>query len=290
MLPAALGDALIAIALYVLLKKLDKGNLALPAATIYALNPISIYEIRLAHWDGLTVLGMLAGLQALAAGRTKVSGALSGLGALLKQFPLVLLPIAALKERNLRTIAWMTAVASVIVVAGFSPFLIACPEKLIASISSHPLWNGEAPGGVGVGTVQQLFEKLGVPQPKVVWASVFFLLLGYPALKANEKTYFHFTGLVMVVLAYFTYATHRQLVVWALPFMIVFSLERRAFFPLVLVALGYAIRVAKPDRYFGIVHLVAGGWYYVALNSALAASSASPRRPVAPRSDMPART
>ena len=62
----------------------------------------------------------------------------------------------------------------------------------------------------------------------------------------------------MVVLAYFTYATHRQLVVWALPFMIVFSLERKSYFPLVLVALGYAIRVAKPDWYFGIVHLAAG--------------------------------
>ena len=116
-------------------EKIGKGNLALPAAAIYALNPISIYEVRLAHWDGLTALGMLAGLYALAAGRTKVSGVLSGLGALLKQFPLVLLPIAALKERNFRTIAWMTAVASVIVVAGF----VAVSARLSRKTGREPL-------------------------------------------------------------------------------------------------------------------------------------------------------
>jgi uncharacterized membrane protein len=289
-LPAAIGDALIAIALFLLLKRLGKERIAVPAAVIYALNPISIYEIRLAHWDGLTTLALLASLYALASGKLERSGVLIGLGALLKQFPLALLPIAALKQRDVRAIARMTALSALVVAIGFSPFLLACPTRVLESLSSHPLWNGNAPSGVGIGTIRQLFEQLGVPQPKLVWALAFSVLLGLPALKANEKTYFVFTSLVMVVLAYFTYATHRQLVVWALPFMIVASLERRAFFPLVLVAAGYAVRLVKPDWYFGLIHLVAGGWYYVALSGALAASSAAPRRSASPPRDAPART
>src|SRR5262245_21589783 len=256
MLPAALGDALIPIVLFVLLRKLEKEKLGFPAAAIYALNPISIYEVRLAHWDGLTTCAVLLGLYALIAGAGARSGAIAGVGALLKQFPLALVPIAAFSRRKPKTLLLMAGTAAGVTALGLLPFLLECPETLVRSLASHPLWNGSAPQGVGVGTVQQVFAELGVPQAKLVWAFGFSLLLIAGTLRANPSNVFYFTGLVMVVLAYFTYATHRQLVVWALPFMIVVALEMKAPWPLVLVGAGYAIRLLKPAWYLGFVHLL----------------------------------
>jgi hypothetical protein len=143
------------------------------------------------------------------------------------------------------------------------------------------LWQGEAPSGVGVGTVKQVFEKLGVPQPVLVWFVMFLVLLGFVAVRAKRSSYVELTGMVMVVLAYFTYATHRQLVVWALPFMIVFSLQRKAFWPLALVVAGYFIRLLKPAWYFGFVHLFAGAWYLVLMTRAVSRTSSSSPPPVA---------
>jgi 4-amino-4-deoxy-L-arabinose transferase-like glycosyltransferase len=263
--PAALGDAAIALALFALVRRFGDEKLGFAAAVLYALNPISIYEIRLAHWDGLTTFVLLASVYALGSARLKTSGVLVGIGALLKQFPLALLPLAALKERNLRKAVTTSALAGVVLAAGFLPFLLACPAKLVQNLTSHPLWQGSAPSGVGVGTVQQVFEKLGVPQPRVVWLVGFLALLGFAALRSKRLTLFELTGVVLVVLAYFTYATHRQLVVWALPFMIVFSLERKTYIPLALAFAGYAIRLFKPAWYFGFVHLFAGAWFYAAM-------------------------
>jgi len=271
---------LVSIVLFSLLRRFGREHLGFAAAALYAFNPISVYEIRLAHWDGLTVLTVLLGLSALTAGGALKAGAAVGLGALLKQFPLALLPIAALKERNARKLVTTTLGAGAIVTLGFLPFLLGCPKTMLESLASHPLWNGEAPRGVGVGTVQQVFSELGVPHPKLVWFAGFFALLAPAVLRARRSSHFELTGLVLVVFAYFTYATHRQLVVWALPFLIVFSLERRTFWPLALVVLGYAIRVVKPPWYFGLVHLFAGAWYYAAMIDA--GSRSFRRRPALP--------
>lgn len=286
-LPAAIGDASIALVLFLLLRRSGKQELGFAAAALYALNPVSIYEIRLAHWDGLTALSVLLGLLALSEGRSTIAGTVVGLGALLKQFPLVLLPLAVLKERRLRKILPTCALAGAVVAVGFLPFLLACPDEVLASLSSHPLWNGEAPRGVGVGTVSQVLGELGVPHPELVWFLGFFTLLGFAVLRANRASLFELTGIVMVVLAYFTYATHRQLVVWALPFMIVFSVERKAPWPLVLVLVGYAIRLVKPAWYLGILHLAAGAWYYAAMIDALATRGVPVLGRLATRRDAP---
>ena len=58
--------------------------------------------------------------------------------------------------------------------------------------------------------------------------------------------------------------THRQLIVWALPFFITITLDRIAYIPFLLICVGYAIRIIKPDWYFGLIHLGVGVWYYVA--------------------------
>lgn len=69
----------------------------------------------------------------------------------------------------------------------------------------------------------------------------------------------------MVTLAFFTFVTHRQLLVWCMPFVILITLDRKAFIPFALLFVGYAIRIIKPDWYFGFIHLGVGVWYYQAL-------------------------
>lgn len=118
----------------------------------------------------------------------------------------------------------------------------------------------------------------------------FGALLGLVVPHANRASLFELTGIVMVVLAYVSYSTHRQLVVWALPFMIVFSVERKVPSPLVFVFVGYAIRLVKPAWYLGLVHLAAGAWYYAAMIDAIAAKRAPLSRRLATRGDAPART
>ena len=130
---------------------------------------------------------MLLGLYALAAGSSAKSGVLAGVGALLKQFPLALVGIAALAHRKLRASLSMAGAAGGVAALGVLPFLVACPERLLQSLASHPLWNGSAPRGVGVGTLRQVLTELGVPQPKLVWALAFSLLLVIGAARARPR-------------------------------------------------------------------------------------------------------
>ena len=81
----------------------------------------------------------------------------------------------------------------------------------------------------------------------------------------------------MVVMAFFTYTTHRQLIVWALPLMTIYSVDKKQYWPLLIVLIGYLIRIIKPDWYFGLVHLGIGGWYYWQFFKSLIAAR---RRPI----------
>ena len=101
-----------------------------------------------------------------------------------------------------------------------------------------------------------------MPFPKLIWFVIFISLIGIPAFKSNKNNYFYYTGLLMITLAYFTYVTHRQLIVWALPFMTILCVEKKTHWALGVVILGYVIRILKPDWYFGLIHLGIGGWFY----------------------------
>ena len=261
-LPLAVGDALIVFAIYFLLKKFDKLTIAPSAALFYALNPIALIEVSLAHWDGFTTFFFLVGLIYLHDHKTVKSGVFVGLGVLLKQFPLALVFISFGRDKSVKKAIILGSITLAIVAVGFLPFLIKCPETFITNLSGHPLWKGAASTGVGIGTLKDLFEHLQIPQAKIVWLVIFSGLLILPMLKANTKNYFYFAGIVMVTLAWFTYVTHRQLLIWVMPFLLTFSLEKKNYWPLLLVAIGYAIRIIKPEWYFGLFYLVLGGWYY----------------------------
>jgi len=184
------------------------------------------------------------------------------MGVLLKQFPLAIVYISFAKDRNFLKTLLLGSIAVGIVLLGFSPFLMKCPETFLTNLSGHPLWKGAASSGVGLGTVKDIFENLGIPQAKIVWLALFIPLLGVPFFKANRENNFYFTGLVMTTLAWFTYVTHRQLLIWVMPFLIVHAVEKKNYWPLGLVAVGYAMRIIKPEWYFGFFYLGLGVWYY----------------------------
>ncbi len=262
-LPLAIGDALVPVVLFLLLQKLDRKDLAFAASTIYAFNPMAILEVGIAHWDGFTTFFFLLSFMLLHERKTAWSGVAAGFGVLLKQFPLAIVLISFARDKNFKNAFILGIVTVGVVLSGFLPFLIKCPTGFFEGLAAHPLWEGVASAEVGIGTLKDVFQNLGVPSPKIVWLVIFILLIGIPFFMTNERNYFYYAGLVMVTLAYFTFVTHRQLIIWAMPFLIVFTLEKKAYVPFVIVFVGYAIRIIKPDWYFGLIHLGVGIWYYV---------------------------
>ena len=262
-LPLGLADAMVPIVLFLLISKLKEEKLALSCAAFYALNPITILEVGISHWDGFTVLFMLLGLLAMEKNQPIKVGVWTGLGFALKQFPLGLFPVFLLKTRSIKQTFIMGVGAALVIALFFLPFLLNCPTSLVDNLLNHPLWKGSA--SIGTGTLKNVFEHIGLPFPKMVWGVLFAALLILPSLHASKKNYLYYTGILMVTLAFFTYVTHRQLLVWCMPFIILLTLERKAYIPFIMLFVGYAIRIIKPDWYFGLVHLGVGVWYYVAL-------------------------
>lgn len=264
-LPLALGDAFVPVVIYLLFCRVKDAKFAFKLSAIYALNPISLIEVGISHWDGFTLMFFMLGLLAMEKKENVKVGLWTGLGFLLKQFPLGLLPVFLLKTKSIKSTFIVGLVTAAVILGAFVPFILHCPETFVDNLLSHPLWKGAASEEVGIGTLKNVFDHLNVPQPKLVWGALFLFLLGFPSLKASHKNYIYYAGILMVTLAFFTFVTHRQLLVWCMPFIILITLERKAYIPFVLFFVGYAIRIAKPDWYFGLLHLGVGVWYYIAL-------------------------
>lgn len=264
-LPLGLGDALVPIAIFVLFGKIANEKLAFASSAIYALNPISFVEVGISHWDGLTLLFMLLGLIAMEKDKPLKVGLWTGLGFLLKQFPLGLFPVFLLKTRSIKLTFLMGIAALATILVMFLPFILNCPTTFFENLLNHPLWAGTASEEVGIGTIKNVFDHIGMPYPKIMWGITFLSLLGLPSLKANKNNYVYYAGILMVTLAFFTFVTHRQLLVWCMPFVILITLQKKAYIPFVLLFVGYAIRIIKPEWYFGFIHLGVGVWYYIAL-------------------------
>ena len=261
-LPLGLGDAVVPLVIFILFRRAFGDKMGYRASAFYALNPIACLEVGLSHWDGFTLLFFLLGLLSIDRDQPFKAGIWVGFGFALKQFPLALFPVFLLKSKNI----WLTIIMGLgtllVVLLFFLPFLLNCPETLIDNLLNHPIWKGKA--SLGVGTLKSLFENLGIPNAKVVWFILFLLLLGVPSFFVSKKNYLYYAGIVVITLAFFTFVTHRQLLIWCMPFLILLTLERKAYYMFVLLIVAYAIRVIKPDWYFGLLYLGVGVWYYVA--------------------------
>lgn len=263
-LPLAIGDALIVLVIFVLLVKVRKEEISYKTSLFYAISPIAITEVAISHWDGFTSMFLLLALISIADGKIKMAGVWTGLGALLKQFPVVIILIYFLKEKKFGSTIILSIIAGSIVLLAFAPFIANCVTTFIDGLLGHPLWIGAASEKVGIGTIKNVFEHIGMPYPKVVWAILFVTLLVLPSIKTNKNNYLYFAGILLTTLAFFTFATHRQLVIWCLPFLIMFLVEKKNYIPMYILIVGYAIRIIKPDWYFGLIFLGVGVWYYVA--------------------------
>jgi len=275
-LPLGIGDALVPVALYLLFVRIKDQNFAFKLSAIYALNPISLIEVAISHWDGFTLLFLILGLLAMDKKQNLKVGLWTGLGFLLKQFPLGLLPVFLFKTKKLGASIIVGIVTLLVIVGVFLPFIWHCPETFVENLLSHPLWQGASSEEVGIGTLKNVFDHLSVPYSKIVWGVIFLALLVVPSIKANNKNYIYYAGILMVTLAFFTFVTHRQLLIWCMPFVVLITLERKAYIPFVLLFVGYAIRIIKPDWYFGFIHLGVGVWYYWALFQKMLSINADP--------------
>lgn len=241
-LPPGLGGGLVPLGIFALFRE----SIAATAAMIYAVNPIALIEAGIAHWTGFTTFFLLLSLLFLHEDKLFKSGLAAGFGVLLKRFPLVIVLFSFVSNWNFKK-AFIPGVITVGVVAlGFLPFVLKCPETFVQNLPGHPLWKGAASTKMAIGTVKDLFEQISLPGAKMIWLSLFILMIGLPAFKVKEHNYIYYAGLVMVTLAWFTFGTHQQLLVWSMPFVILLTLERKQYIP------------------FGLTHLSGGGYYYAA--------------------------
>ena len=188
-LPLGLGDALVPLAIYALLRKFGKESIAGTAAILYALNPIALIEVGIAHWDGFTTFFLLLSLIYLHQDKLFKSGLAAGFGVLLKQFPLAIVLFSFVRNWNFKKAFILGVITVGVVVIGFLPFILKCPETFVQNLLGHPLWKGAASTKVGIGTMKDLFEQLAIPQGKIVWLFLFVALIGIPAIKVKEHNY-----------------------------------------------------------------------------------------------------
>lgn len=263
--PMVLFDSLVPLGIVMLMRSLHQVRIGIWASVIYALNPISIYEIGLSHWDGMASFFVIAGLAAIINDRMERTGFLAGLGFTIKQFPLVILLFGTLYTRNIKKIGRMILFSAVITAIIIGPFLVLCPIDFLDGILGHSVHSGTGSQKVLVGTVAGVFENIGVPYGKPIWAVLFTVALIVPMFRVKPHNIVSFAGLTFVMLSIFFYVTHRQMIVWLLPFVFILVAKdwRISLVPALLLGLGYLIRVIKPDWYWGIVILISGVWFYI---------------------------
>ena len=263
-LPMTIADSLVPFAIYLLLKSMNQERIGQWASMIYAINPISIYEIALSHWDGMAVLFALLGLTAIIKNKMEVAGVFAAIGFMVKQFPLAIILVGILHTKNLKRSLRMIISSVFVILLILGPFLIICPTDFINGIFSHKVYLGTEGEGIIVGSVASIFQYLPEPWGRVLWGILFGLALLIPMLKVRQENILQFTGLLFVLLSIFVYVTHRQMIVWCLPFLFILLVQKwdRAWIPVLLLGIGYWIRLIKPPFYFGIIVLIAGIWLY----------------------------
>lgn len=261
-LPLAFGDMLVPVVIFVLFKSLFNDRIAFLSSAWYALNPIAILEVGISHWDGFTLAFFLFGLLSISKEKTFQAGIFAGIGFVLKQFPLGLFPVLLFKTKNIKKTVVMGVGTLAVVALFFSPFLWNCAETFFSNLFGHPLWKGKT--SLGIGTMKSLLENLSIPNAKIVGYVIFISLLALPSFFVTKNNYAYYAGILMLTLTFFTFVTHRQLVIWSMPFIILITLNRKAYITFMLLLIGYAIRIIKPEWYFGVVYIGVGVWYYIA--------------------------
>ena len=263
--PMVVFDSLVPLGIVILMRSLKQVKVGIWASAIYALNPISIYEIGLSHWDGIATFFVLIGLAAIINGKMERAGLYAGLGFTIKQFPLSLLLFGALYTRKISKTLRMTIISAVVILAILATFLIICPEEFFNGVFNHPVHQGTGSDEVLIGTVSGMFNKIGLESGKLIWGLLFGLALLVPMLKVSPERILPFCGLTFVMLSIFFYVTHRQMIVWLLPFVFILLVTRWrvALIPTIFLAFGYLIRVTKPHWAWGFLVLIAGVWFYI---------------------------
>lgn len=263
--PMVLFDSLVPLAILLLMKSIRQLKIGIWASMLYAINPISIIEISHSHWDGMATFFVLIGLTAIINNQVNRAGAYAGLGFTIKQFPLLILLFGALYTRNMKKILRMIVFAVLVTVFVLGIFLILCPNEFITGIFHNPIHKGGGSKNIIVGTVASVFDNLGVPNGKIVWGILFALAFLVPMWKVRPETILPFAGLTFVLLSIFVYVTHRHMLIWLLPFVLILLIKnwRAALAPIILLGYGYWIRLVKPDWYWGLPLLFAGIWLYI---------------------------
>lgn len=116
---------------------------------LYALSPFPVVEIvNNGHVDGLAALFLVAALLVAARRRPGWAGVLVGAAALVKLYPVLLVvALAAVGARRLRSLAWAAAAATAVIVAGYLPHVLAVGARVVGYLPGYLRDEDYAQGG-----------------------------------------------------------------------------------------------------------------------------------------------
>ncbi len=136
-------DIVVALLMYLVLRRVVREWVAALAASVYYLHPMVVYISGIYGMFDQIALAPFIASAAIASRHPKVSGALSAVAALTKQT--LVPPIAALFTwlgREPKKVGWFLAGAALAAYVIIAPFAIGCPESIGALVTA-PLKSGE---------------------------------------------------------------------------------------------------------------------------------------------------
>lgn len=227
-LPYLFFDALTGWIIYVLLR--HDPSAARAGFALWWLNPISLFvSYVFGQLDILPTAAAVGGVVAAVRGRALAGGILHGAGALLKSYPLLLLPLLAFSrgERPWRRVALAGGIVTL--AAGLLPFL------------SDPTFRGQilfAPTNLSLFNLS--FGPDGAHSRTIVFIAAytaFFLWYAFGGGSARISLV-HASFLLLAGL-FFSIDFHPQWFLWIVPFLVLVAAEKRQAFLLKYAALAF---------------------------------------------------
>ncbi|OLS21771.1 MAG: hypothetical protein HeimC2_32300 [Candidatus Heimdallarchaeota archaeon LC_2] len=252
-LPQTVADSLIPFVIFKIGTKLNKKEIGLRASVLYALNPIPIYEIMWATFHSIASLFLLLAFYYLLGNRPLFTGLFISLGFLTSQFPLFFFIIVGgywireFKKIILSFTSFLLTSASLIAI-------VLIPNgtslsQMLTDLGSHPSYQA---------TGQQC------PRPILIMANILFgitidvlnlfsilLFLSFAMVPVyymikhkKENLIFNYVVYEFVLLTIFFYCVHTKYILWSLPLIIFWSIERVEVFGKIpkYILIGYVLR------------------------------------------------
>ncbi|MCE7736386.1 MAG: glycosyltransferase family 39 protein [Candidatus Heimdallarchaeota archaeon] len=234
-LPQIVADSLIPLVIYRIGVKLDKENIGLKASAIYALHPIPMYEILWATFHSIASLFLLLAFYFMLDDKPSITGIFLSLGFLTSQYPLFFFIIVGgywLHHKKKIILSFLSFTLSTAIIVA----LVLVPngtslDQMLTDLRAHPSYQAigqQCPRPILILINEISGISLDVLNIIAITLFLIFVLIPiYPMINKNyEVSIIDFIVYEMILLTIFFYCIHTKYILWLLPFIILWSVDR----------------------------------------------------------------